>query len=192
MVKKDNLVLLFGLGLAALIFVSGFFILTKTKSPKQKTEVLKGGEAKMRILSSAFLNNQEIPKKHTCDGENVNPPLTIAETPTNAKSLVLIVDDPDAPTGTWVHWVVFNIDAKTKEIAENSVPTGAILGKNDFGKLAYGGSCPPSGTHRYFFKLYALDTILSLPEGVTKAEVEKTMKEHVLDRGELIGLYKRG
>jgi len=191
MVKKDNLVLLFGLGLAVLIIVGGFFILTKTKPSEQKTKVFKGGEAKMKITSQAFSHNSFIPKKYTCDGENISPPLIITEAPANAKSLVLIVDDPDAPAGTWVHWVVFNIDPTIKEIGENSVPAGAILGKNDFGKLDYGGPCPPSGTHRYFFKIYTLDTTLNLPEGTTKAEAEKSMEGHVLDKEELVGLYKK-
>jgi len=191
MVKKYNFVLFFTVGLAVLIVIGGFFILTKTKPPEQKTEVLKGGETKIKITSQTFSNNNFIPKKHTCDGEDFNPPLTIIETPTNAKSLTLIVDDPDAPAGTWVHWVVFNMDPATKEIGENSAPAGAILGKNDFGKLEYGGPCPPSDTHRYFFKIYALDTTLNLPEGTTKAEVEKAMEGHVLDREELIGPYRR-
>jgi Raf kinase inhibitor-like YbhB/YbcL family protein len=147
---------------------------------------------KTKITSQAFSNNSYIPKQCTCEGEDISPPLTIVETPTNTKSLVLIVDDPDAPMGTWVHWVVFNINPTTKEIKENSIPQGSTLGKNDFGKLEYGGPCPPSGTHRYFFKIYALDTSLNLPEGTTKAEVEKAIEGHVLDRGELMGLYKKG
>lgn len=190
MIKRDNFKLLVGVGVIVSIITVGFFILTKNQ-PRQKTKILKGGEGKMKISSSAFLNNQEIPKKYTCDGEDVNPPLIIEEIPKNAKSLVLIVDDPDAPVGTWVHWVVFNINPKIKEIKENSVPKEAILGRNDFGKLEYGGPCPPAGTHRYFFKVYALDKVLNLGQGATKMELEKEMRDHILDWGELVGLYKR-
>jgi len=145
----------------------------------------------MKLTSSAFTNHQSIPVKYTCDGKNVNPPLTISDVPENAKSLVLIMDDPDAPMGTWVHWTVWNIDPKTKEISENSLLEGAIEGITSFGKPGYGGPCPPSGTHRYFFKLYALDTSLSLPKTATKAELEKAMTGHIINTEELVGLYSR-
>jgi len=115
-----------------------------------------------QITSPVFENNGFIPKKYTCDGVDINPQLLIANVPSETKSLALIVDDPDAPAGTWVHWVVWNISPQTHEIKENSVPNGANQGLNDFRKRSYGGPCPPSGTHRYFFKLYALDTILTL------------------------------
>ena len=142
----------------------------------------------MNIASSAFQHNQMIPKKYTCQGEDINPPLDITGVPSGAKSLVLIVDDPDAPMKTWVHWVVFNIPV-AEHIAENS-----ILGKqgyNDFGRNDWGGPCPPSGTHRYFFKIYALDSTLNLKEGSKKQEVEKAMQGHLLGQAELIGLYKK-
>jgi len=145
----------------------------------------------MKLTSSAFTNHQSIPVKYTCDGKNVNPPLTISDVPENAKSLVLIMDDPDAPMGTWVHWTVWNIDPKTKEISENSLLEGAIEGITSFGKPGYSGPCPPSGTHRYFFKLYALDTSLSLPKTATKAELEKAMTGHIINTEELVGLYSR-
>ncbi|MCD6500585.1 YbhB/YbcL family Raf kinase inhibitor-like protein [bacterium] len=145
----------------------------------------------MKIESSAFKENQSIPEKYTCDGENVNPLLKISEVPEAAKSLVLIVDDPDAPMGTWVHWTVWNVSSKTTEIPENSVPEGAIEGMTDFGKPGYGGPCPPSGTHRYFFKLYALDTTLGLSSSAKKVDLEKAMEGHILDKAELIGLYSR-
>lgn len=190
--NKKHIIYIVG-SVVVLIIVLGFLILTKAQPPKKQIE--KASQGKMKITSQAFSNNSYIPKKYTCDGENINPPLSINEIPANTKSLVLIVDDPDAPMGTWVHWVVFNIDPPpaggTKEIAENSVPQGATLGKNDFGKLEYGGLCPPSGTHRYFFKIYALDTLLDLASGAAKAEVEKAMKGHILDQGKLIGLYRR-
>jgi Raf kinase inhibitor-like YbhB/YbcL family protein len=144
-----------------------------------------------QITSPVFENNGFIPTKYTCDGADINPQLLIANVPAGTKSLALIVDDPDAPAGTWVHWVVWNIVPQTKEIRENSVPNGANQGLNDFRKRHYGGPCPPSGTHRYFFKLYALDTLLSLDLNATKAIVEKAMREHVVAETRIIGLYKR-
>lgn len=155
----------------------------------------------MKITSSAFENNTGIPAKYTCDGENINPALSLSGVPQNAKSLVLIMDDPDAPMGTFVHWIVFNINPKTQKIEENSVPAGSMLGKTSSGKLGYIGSCPPpaspeqlqrgeSGTHRYFFKLYALDNILNL-ESPDKATLEKQIQSHILDHAELVGLYMR-
>lgn len=155
---------------------------------------LHGEERKMSmqsIASPAFPNNGMIPSKYTCDGTDVNPPLSFDTIPEKSKSLALIVDDPDAPRGTWVHWVVWNIGPGTKIIAENSVPHGALQGTNDFRRQGYGGPCPPSGTHRYFFKLYALDASLSLKAGATKAQLEEAMKGHVLGLSELIGLYRR-
>jgi len=147
---------------------------------------------KLEVSSTAFKENTSIPKKYTCDGKDINPPLTIENVPPGTKSLALIVDDPDAPMGIWVHWVLWNIDPKTREIKENSVPQGAIQGINDFGKSSYGGPCPPSGTHRYFFKAYALDTVLNLPQNSRKADLEKAMKGHILGQGQLMGTYKKG
>lgn len=145
----------------------------------------------MRISSPAFQHNQNIPSKYTCDGENINPPLQFSDIPGNAQSLVMISDDPDAPMGTWVHWTIWNIDPKTTEIAENSVPQGAIEGTTSFGETGYGGPCPPSGTHRYFFKLYALDTKLDLPTTTNAQDLKKSLQGHILAQAELIGLYKR-
>lgn len=145
----------------------------------------------LKISSPAFKNNEHIPRLYTCGGKDVNPALMIENVPDGAKSLALIVDDPDAPVGTWVHWVLWNIDPKLKEIKENSVPPNSVQGKNDFTKNKYGGPCPPSGTHRYFFKLYALDTLLDLSPNSTKYDLEKAMKGHVLSEGQIVGLYKR-
>jgi len=142
----------------------------------------------MEITSSQFKHNEVIPAKYTCEGEQVNPPLDLSGIPENTQSLALIVDDPDALRGTWVHWVVFDIPV-VKHIEEDSVP--GKLGLTDSGKMDYHGPCPPSGTHRYFFKIYALDTQLNLREGITKGELEKAMQGHILDKAELIGLYKR-
>ncbi len=144
----------------------------------------------MKIISSAFLHNSKIPQKYTCEGEDVNPPLSFLDIPKNAKSLALIVDDPDAPSKAWVHWVVYNIDPLTKDIVENSVPKSGDEGMTDFGKAGYGGPCPPSGVHRYFFKLYALDTLLSF-DTLDKKTLEENMQGHIIDKAELIGLYSR-
>jgi len=143
------------------------------------------------LRSSALENNSNIPSRYTCDGQDINPPLSVSGAPENTKSLVLIVEDHDAPMGTFCHWTMWNISPQSTEISESSVPEGAIEGKTDFGKTGYGGPCPPSGAHRYFFKLYALDSRLDLVEGVNKTEVEKSMEGHVLGETELIGLYTR-
>jgi Raf kinase inhibitor-like YbhB/YbcL family protein len=145
----------------------------------------------IKISSTAFTQNGFIPAKYTCDGLDVSPPLVIENVPPEARSLALIVDDPDAPAGTWVHWVVWNIDPATKEIKENSLPPGAQEGMSDFRKRGYGGPCPPGGTHRYFFKLYALDTMMTLGPNTTKALLEQAIKRHIVAQCELIGRYKR-
>jgi Raf kinase inhibitor-like YbhB/YbcL family protein len=145
----------------------------------------------LTISSPAFQHNGRIPAKYTCDGADINPPLVIVNSSPGAKSLALIVDDPDAPRGTWVHWVVWNIGPDIKEITEHTVPSGASVGMNDFRKRSYGGPCPPSGIHRYFFKLYALDITLVLASSTTKADLERAMKGHILGQAELIGLYAR-
>jgi Raf kinase inhibitor-like YbhB/YbcL family protein len=142
----------------------------------------------LSVSSPAFEHNKLIPAKYTCDGEDVSPPLTITGAPEDTRSLVLIVDDPDAPMGTWDHWVVWNIPP-TRSIAEDTVP--GTEGMNTYRRHSYGGPCPPGGTHRYFFKVYALDTLLSLSSNATKRDVEKAMQGHVLAKGELIGLYRR-
>ncbi len=142
----------------------------------------------MRVTSPDFESNGFIPRKFTCKGEDVSPGLVIEGVPAAAKSLALIVDDPDAPGGMWVHWVVYDI-ALTNRIEENSVP--GKEGWNDFGRERYGGPCPPSGTHRYFFKVYVLDTKLDLEGKVDKKTLERAMQGHILDKGEIVGLYKK-
>jgi len=146
----------------------------------------------MKIKSSVFENNQSIPSKYTCDGEDINPPLEFLGVPKEAKTLVLIVDDPDAPVGNWDHWLVFNIAASIGIIEEGKAPKGATEIRNDFDKTSYGGPCPHSGTHRYFFKLYALDSKLELDFSARKTDLLEAMQGHILDKAELIGLYKRG
>jgi Raf kinase inhibitor-like YbhB/YbcL family protein len=143
------------------------------------------------ISSAAFSYASAIPAKYTCDGTNINPSLSFGNIPEGTKSLAVLVDDPDAPVGDWVHWVLWNIDPQTKSIAANSVPAGAVQGKNDFGRNNYGGPCPPSGTHRYMFKLYALDTTLSLSAGSTKAQLLAAMNGHTLEKATLMGKYTR-
>jgi Raf kinase inhibitor-like YbhB/YbcL family protein len=142
----------------------------------------------LTVKSPAFENNKLIPPKYTCDGNDVNPPLAIENVPDETKSLVLIVDDPDCPTGTWDHWIVWNI-TPTSKIEENTVP--GTEGMNTARKHSYGGPCPPWGTHRYFFKVYALDAKLNLNPNSNKKDVEKAMQGHILAKGELIGLYRR-
>lgn len=145
----------------------------------------------MKITSTAFENNSNIPSKYTCDGEGINPSLLFIEVPPAAQSLVLISDDPDAPGGTFVHWTVWNINPQTTEIAENSVPFGAIQGITSYGKKGYGSPCPPSGIHRYYFKLYALDSTLDLPVTADANQLETAIQGHVINSAELIGLYSR-
>ncbi len=143
----------------------------------------------LKVKSSAFESKKPIPKKYTCDGNDVNPPITIEGTPKEANSVVLIVDDPDAPSGTFDHWVVYNIPAAKSKIEENSIP--GKEGLNGARKIGYMGPCPPSGTHRYFFKVYALDAELSLGLNSKKKDVEKAMEGHIIAKGELMGLYSR-
>ena len=142
----------------------------------------------LKISSTAFQNGEMIPSKYTCDGINISPPLEIENIPKEAKCLAIIVDDPDAPIAVWVHWIVWNIPV-THHMKENKVH--GEEGLNDFQNHCYMGPCPPSGTHRYFFKIYALDTLLSLPSNTRKRELEKAISEHIIGFGELVGLYKR-
>ena len=144
----------------------------------------------MKLSSQAFENGGSIPREYTCDDIDVSPPLTFSEVPENAKSLALIMDDPDAPMGTWVHWLVWNIPQNNTGLSKGENITFP-QGKNDFGKLYYGGPCPPSGTHRYYFKLYALDTMLDLAVGATKKQLEDAMKGHIVEEAQLMGTYSR-
>ena len=151
----------------------------------------------MEIKSSAFKAQEKIPKKHSCDGADVSPPLSWTDVPEKTQSFALISDDPDAPMGTWVHWVLYDLPPETRELPEGvakkeTLENGAKQGITDFRKVGYGGPCPPPGpAHRYFFKLYALDKKPGLPPRATKSDVENAMKGHILAQAELIGLYKR-
>jgi hypothetical protein len=174
-----------------LILTTAIIFLLFQNSKKQEIELKLDLPKIMKIKSSAFENNSYIPSKYTCDGENINPPLEILDIPEGTQSLVLIVDDPDAPAGTFLHWLIWNISPDTSLIEEKSLPPGAIQGRNDFGRKNYGGPCPPSGTHRYFFKVYALNKKLDLPEGSSLNQVQEAIKDQILDQAQLIGLYQR-
>ncbi|MDB5186153.1 MAG: phosphatidylethanolamine-binding protein [Candidatus Saccharibacteria bacterium] len=145
----------------------------------------------MTITSTAFQHNGYIPRKYTCDDANINPPLTFSEIPEDARSLVLIMDDPDAPSGQFTHWLLYDISPATLQIAENAAPETGTIGMNDYGNIGYGGPCPPQGTHRYVFKLYALQSVLNLPEAASRQEIETTTQGQVIETTELIGLYQR-
>ena len=143
----------------------------------------------LKVRSVAFTHDGYIPPRYTCEGENVNPPLEITDLPENTRSLALIVEDPDAPRGIYDHWIAWNIPPN-EAIGENSRP--GISGKNSFGNTGYGGPCPPSGSHRYFFKVYALDSDLSIQAGSDKKTLQEAMRDHVLGSGELMGHYQKG
>jgi Raf kinase inhibitor-like YbhB/YbcL family protein len=143
----------------------------------------------MKLNTNAFPEGGIIPKKYAREGSNMNPPLHLEDIPAKTRSLALIVDDPDAPSGTFNHWLIYNMDPKTRDIKENSVPVIATQGRNDFGDVEYVGPQPPSGEHRYFFKAFALDSVLDLPRGARRAELEKAMQGHVVDEAAIMGRY---
>jgi len=164
---------------------------TLSSTPTPQTT---GGSIK--LTSSAFKDGEQIPRQYTCDGVNVSPPLEWSGVPKSAKTVAIIVEDPDAPSGTWVHWVVYNLPADNIGMVENlpsteNLKAGGLQGRNDFGNIGYGGPCPPSGTHRYLFRIYALDSDLALKAGATKAEVEKAMEGHIVAQGQLMGTYRK-
>lgn len=156
----------------------------------------KDNKPEIKLTSTAFKEGQPMPRTYACDGVNVSPPLEWSGVPKTAKTLAIIADDPDAPGGAWVHWVLYNLPADNIGLVENLPATeklvaGGFQGRNDFEKIGYGGPCPPSGTHRYFFKIYALDEELPLKAGATKADVEKAMSGHIVSQGQLMGTYRR-
>jgi Raf kinase inhibitor-like YbhB/YbcL family protein len=172
-----------------------FLCLFLSRSPlcAQAKEVKKMA---ITVTSQAFGEGDMIPRQYTCDGKDVSPPVSWSGVPEGTKSLALICDDPDAPMGTWVHWVLFNLPGNADGLPEalpglETLDNGARHGKNDFGRFGYGGPCPPRGTHRYFFKVYALDTLLDLEPGVSKEDLLRAMKGHILAEGELMGRYER-
>jgi Raf kinase inhibitor-like YbhB/YbcL family protein len=149
-----------------------------------------------QLTSTAFKHGETIPRKYSCDGQDISPPLAWGDPPQGTQSFALIMDDPDAPAGVWVHWVLYNLPAGSRGLPE-AVPTDAQLadgsrqGKNSWGKVGYGGPCPPRGTHRYFFRLYALDRALDLAAGASKEQLLKAMEGHILTQAELMGKYTR-
>ena len=151
----------------------------------------KGGE-NMQLTSKVFVHDGKIPSKYTCDGENVSPPLTMSDVPAGVESLALVVDDPDSPSGDWVHWLIWGIDPKTKEMGEGEVTGGAIEGVNGFGEVNYGGPCPQNGEHAYQFKLYGLNKQIDLPAGASKGELEEAMQGFIVAKSTLLGKYSRG
>ena len=168
-----------------------------TSVPEAPAPPEKGGqEMPFELTSTAFAPGEPIPQKYTCDGEDISPPLQWSDPPQGTQSFALICDDPDAPIGTWVHWVLYNLPAEARALPEvvppdAELPDGSRHGQNGWRKLGYGGPCPPSGTHRYFFKLYALDTVLDLAAGASKKQVLQAMEGHILAQTELMGVYTR-
>jgi Raf kinase inhibitor-like YbhB/YbcL family protein len=185
----------------SVLFLSGGAALAATTASPEEGKIscslLAGGSnMDIKITSPAFDEGGMIPRQFTCDGKDISPPLAWTGVPEGAKTIALISDDPDAPMGTWVHWVLFNLPATEKALPEAVPPdkelkNGAKQGRNDFRRIGYGGPCPPGGTHRYFFKLYALNAVLNLPAGATKAELLKAMEGHILAQGQLMGKYRR-
>jgi Raf kinase inhibitor-like YbhB/YbcL family protein len=192
---------------AALFFIAGIVAVASVRysstiiqcfvPPRGIPSAIASSGANMKIESSAFADRSAIPKQHTCQGENSSPDLKWSAPPEGTKSLALIVDDPDAPAGTWVHWVLWNLPPTLRGLPEGiatneSLPDGTRQGVNDFKRIGYGGPCPPPGkAHRYFFKLYALDSSLELQASSTKAQLERAMQKHILEQAELVGTYQR-
>ena len=180
---------------ARIVIFAGLAAAVSCRDIKEK-EALKGGEMKIPVTSSAFKDGEMIPSKYTCDGSNLSPQLQWGKAPQGTKSFSLISDDPDAPMGTWVHWVIFNIPTDVTELPENvphkeTLDNGAKQGVNDSGKIGYSGPCPPGGTHRYYFKLYALDAEIGLKPGINKKQLLGAMEGHILAECQLMGKYKR-
>ncbi|MCX6794742.1 MAG: YbhB/YbcL family Raf kinase inhibitor-like protein [Candidatus Falkowbacteria bacterium] len=195
--KKIIIIIVFALLAVALII---FYLFSKNRqsflvitNPDQLLEDQKTNNSSninnMFSISSNFPDGGQIPDKYGCRGEDINPPLKFSGVPEGARGLALIIDDPGAPSGDWVHWLVFNIDPKAAGISENSVPAGVTIGLNSSGQAAYSGPCPPSGTHHYHFKLYALDIVLSLSNPAEKFNLLTAMKGHIIAQAELVGTY---
>jgi Raf kinase inhibitor-like YbhB/YbcL family protein len=189
---KERKLMKFGKPIAILLIVCFVASLAATTVSSKGSTGSKGDKnmaiQNIKVFSSAFESNSTIPKKYTCSGENINPPLELGGIPKEAKSLVLIVEDPDAPMKVFTHWIVWNI-APIAKINENSIP--GVEGINDFRKIGYGGPCPPSGTHMYFFRVYALDKQLGLKAGTSRKELESDMREHIIAEGEFMGKYSK-
>src|SRR3989344_1529063 len=182
------------IGIGALILIAGIWMINRNFTIKSDTENSTSSESSMaesmQLTSSVFEHTTSIPSRFTCDGNDISPPLSWSNVPDGTKSLVLIMDDPDAGNTGWVHWVVFNMPPTLERIEEGKEPEG-VAGNNSWGRGGWGGPCPPTGTHRYFFKLYALDVMLDLPLGASKSDILAAMEGHMLAEAELIGKYKR-
>jgi Raf kinase inhibitor-like YbhB/YbcL family protein len=179
-----------------ILAVGGFFIYkysgqTKTTFSEPEANNQTNTTTAMTISSPAFLDGQSIPKQYTCDGDGINPPLEFSGVPAEAKSLALLLEDPDAPGGTWIHWLMWNISPSTNQIAENSVPQEATQGQGSSGQNVYGAPCPPSGIHHYIFTVYALSSELSLPSYSTSTNLQSAMQDHIISQAQLTGLYGR-
>jgi Raf kinase inhibitor-like YbhB/YbcL family protein len=186
----------FGLLLIASLLLLSCRNETSSNNVQPSNQAVGGKKMEIKVTSKAFQEGGMIPPQYTCSGANISPPLTWESIPESTKSLALIVDDPDAPGKTWVHWVAFNLPVSVKGLSENvpaqeSINGGGKQGTNDFKKVGYGGPCPPSGTHRYYFKLYALDTELTLDSSATKDQLLKAMEGHLLGEGQLMGRYQK-
>lgn len=182
------------LGFSTILLLFSLVLCFPQGGEEDKQPLTEGSE--MQITSSAFREGEAIPRKYTCDGEDVSPPLSWSGAPEGTESFALIVDDPDAPVGTWVHWVIYDLPAGVTSLPEGVEAVerphvGGINGITDFRRLGYGGPCPPSGTHRYFFKLYALDTVMDLPPGSTKKKLLLAMEGHILAEAQLMGTYSQ-
>lgn len=171
--------------IGALWYLGGHSTATVTEPHESAT-----GTLPMIVRSPAFNHEETVPGKYTCDGEDISPPLAIDNIPAGTQSLVLIMDDPDAPGRVWDHWVVYNMPATTTRIGEGEAPEG-VPGNNSWGRMGYGGPCPPDGEHRYLFKVYALNTTLTVHEGATKQDVLAALAGHILESATLMGRYKR-
>lgn len=187
--KSKKLIPIFVIILLGISVVARLAVRSNIRSVQNKTTPTQ--KENMLLISSSFENNLSIPSKFTCDGGNINPELQIQNTPEDAKSLALIMDDPDAPIGTFTHWLAWNIDPKTEIIKQESKPPGSVEGKNSSGSFGYMGPCPPSGEHHYHFKLYALNSMLNISADSSKQVLEQEIQKYLITETELIGLYKR-
>jgi len=190
--RRRSLVLIILLGLALMACAKR----PQTTAQSAATNIPKDNKPEIKLASTAFKEGESIPRAYTCDGVNISPPLEWSGVPKTAKTLAIVCDDPDAPGGTWVHWVLYNLPADNIGLVENlpandNLTAGGFQGMNDFQKIGYGGPCPPSGTHHYNFRIYALDSDLPLKAGATKAETMKAMEGHIVLQGQLMGTYRR-